>query len=80
MPFDLTPAKICCEQENDSKTARAEKKATEEIKLREQKEKEIQELQFQVTSKHPRILLCPAALSWQCHGANTARLHFRAEG
>mmetsp|Transcript_15081 Transcript_15081/g.37742 ORF Transcript_15081/g.37742 Transcript_15081/m.37742 type:complete len:307 (+) Transcript_15081:31-951(+) len=31
-------------QENDSKTARAEKKATEEIKLREQKEKEIQEL------------------------------------
>eukprot|EP00292_Cryptomonas_paramecium_P009839 CAMPEP_0113708406 /NCGR_PEP_ID=MMETSP0038_2-20120614/28954_1 /TAXON_ID=2898 /ORGANISM="Cryptomonas paramecium" /LENGTH=269 /DNA_ID=CAMNT_0000634089 /DNA_START=6 /DNA_END=812 /DNA_ORIENTATION=- /assembly_acc=CAM_ASM_000170 len=35
-------------QENDSKTARAEKKAAEEIKLREQKEKEIQELQGQV--------------------------------
>jgi hypothetical protein len=30
-------------QENDSKTARAEKKATEEIKLREAKEKEILE-------------------------------------
>jgi hypothetical protein len=37
------------EQENDSKTARAEKKATDEIKLREQKEKEIQDLQFQAS-------------------------------
>ncbi|KAJ1485775.1 hypothetical protein T484DRAFT_1619896 [Baffinella frigidus] len=34
-------------QENDSKTARAEKKAAEEIKLREQKEREIQELTVQ---------------------------------
>ncbi len=40
-------ARYAREQENDSKTARAEKKATDEIKLREQKEKEIQELQFQ---------------------------------
>jgi hypothetical protein len=38
-------------QENDSKTARAEKKATEEIRLREQKEKEIQDLQIQVASQ-----------------------------
>ena len=35
-------------QENDSKTARAEKKAAEEIKLRELKEREIEELQKQV--------------------------------
>mmetsp|Transcript_44864 Transcript_44864/g.105235 ORF Transcript_44864/g.105235 Transcript_44864/m.105235 type:complete len:304 (-) Transcript_44864:378-1289(-) len=35
-------------QENDSKTARAEKKAAEEVRLRDQKEKEIQELTKQV--------------------------------
>ena len=39
-------------QENDSKTARAEKKAAEEIKQREQKEKEIQELTVQVHPAH----------------------------
>ncbi len=35
-------------QENDAKTARAEKKAAEEIKSREQKEREILELTVEV--------------------------------
>jgi len=45
-------------QENDSKTARAEKKAAEEVRLRDQKEKEIEELTKQVdewTEKKDRM-------------------------
>lgn len=46
----LNPPGDYCLQENDSKISRAERKAKEEVVLRQQKEKEIQELQATLDS------------------------------